>query len=401
MEEITIIGAGASGLMAMAKILENAPQKKITIIERSDKIASKILLTGGGRCNITNAEDDIKKLLKNYPRSQNFLKFALYDFSPKKVMEWFEERGIPLKTEENKRVFPVSNKASSVKELFEKIIKDHDVNLLLNSKPKSVKKQKDHFEIQLNNEKIIKTKKLLITTGGSFNPNPLNLAFGYQTAKNFKHKIIELKAGLTAFLSDETNDLAGLTLKNTNLTLKTKQNYKFKGDLLFTHKGISGPGIFALSSLSADENISKNNPAIIEIDLVPDKNEEELRKKIKEKAENSKSLFSNILSIFINKKIAKIIFPLDKKANEISKKELNQTIEKIKKFKIQISGRVNGEEIVTIGGIDTSEINEKTMESKLCPNLFFAGEILNIDGFTGGFNLQSAWATGKVAGQNI
>jgi len=401
MEEITIIGAGASGLMAMAKILENAPQKKITIIERSDKIASKILLTGGGRCNITNAEDDIKKLLKNYPRSQNFLKFALYDFSPKKVMEWFEERGIPLKTEENKRVFPISNKASSVKELFEKIIKDHDVNLLLNSKPKSVKKQKDHFEIQLNNEKIIKTKKLLITTGGSFNPNPLNLAFGYQTAKNFKHKIIELKAGLTAFLSDETNDLAGLTLKNTNLTLKTKQNYKFKGDLLFTHKGISGPGIFALSSLSADENISKNNPAIIEIDLVPDKNEEELRKKIKEKAENSKSLFSNILSIFINKKIAKIIFPLDKKANEISKKELNQTIEKIKKFKIQISGRVNGEEIVTIGGIDTSEINEKTMESKLCPNLFFAGEILNIDGFTGGFNLQSAWATGKVAGQNI
>ncbi len=401
MEEITIIGAGASGLMAMAKILENAPQKKITIIERNDKIASKILLTGGGRCNITNAEDDIKKLLKNYPRSQNFLKFALYDFSPKKVMEWFEERGIPLKTEENKRVFPVSNKASSVKELFEKIIKDHDVNLLLNSKPKSVKKQKDHFEIQLNNEKIIKTKKLLITTGGSFNPNPLNLAFGYQTAKNFKHKIIELKAGLTAFLSDETNDLAGLTLKNTNLTLKTKQNYKFKGDLLFTHKGISGPGIFALSSLSADENISKNNPAIIEIDLVPDKNEEELRKKIKEKAENSKSLFSNILSIFINKKIAKIIFPLDKKANEISKKELNQTIEKIKKFKIQISGRVNGEEIVTIGGIDTSEINEKTMESKLCPNLFFAGEILNIDGFTGGFNLQSAWATGKVAGQNI
>lgn len=402
MEEITIIGAGASGLMAMTTILEKNSNRKITIIERNEKIAKKILLTGGGRCNLTNAEENIKKLLENYPRSKKFLKFALHEFSPEKTMEWFESKGIKLKIEDRKRVFPDSNKASTISDFFAEIIKTHNINLLLNTNVLEIKKFSDHFEIFTEKNSLpIKTKKLLITTGGIPHKIKGKLSFGYETAKKLGHKIIELKPGLTAFLSDETKDFAGISIKNTKIMLPHTQTYEFKGDILFTHKGLSGPGIFAISSLSAYDDISKEKPATIKIDLRPDKNIEELREEIKTKSKNSKSLFTNILSEYINKKIAKSIYQSEKKANEVSKKEINKIIEKIKNFEIIINGRVSGEEIVTIGGIDTKDINEKTMESKICPNLFFAGEILNIDGFTGGFNLQSAWSTGKIAGKHI
>lgn len=400
--KIAIIGAGAAGLMASATILEENPNTDLTLIEKYNEIGKKVLITGGGRCNLTNAEDDLKTLIQNYPRSQNFLKFALYEFPPKKVMEWFEENDLKLKIEENKRVFPLSNKSADLINTFNNKIKN--AKILLNSNVEKVYSKNNKFFIEIKtNEKteLIQVDKLLITSGGQYDVKRQKSSIGYETAKSFGHKISELKASLGAFIIKNTENLAGIAFKNIKIQLKTTETYTKTGDFLFTHKGVSGPAIFALSSLSAFDEISEEKPATLKLDLLPLINTEKLKSEIIEKSKNSKSSFQNLIAEYIPKKLAKQIYTQEKKCCEISQKELNQTVESLKNFNLKVTGRVNGEEFVTAGGIDTNEIDKKTMESKICKNLYFAGEVLNIDGFTGGYNLQAAWATGRIAGKNI
>ncbi|MDX9971255.1 MAG: NAD(P)/FAD-dependent oxidoreductase [Candidatus Gracilibacteria bacterium] len=399
---ILIIGAGASGLMASAQILEKDPKALITIIEKYDQIGKKILITGGGRCNLTNNEKDIKELLKNYPRSKNFLKYALYEFPPEKVMTWFESHGVPLKTEANGRVFPVSNKAKDILQVFEKILANTKISL--NSHVQNIERHKEKFLVEtFDGEKTtqISTKKLIISCGGKYDVKRQIEEIGYKTAKKFGHAVIEPRGSLYSLISEQTKNFAGISFKDKHLTLKTQNTYEKTGDFLFTHKGVSGPAVFALSAMSAFDEISNEKPATLKIDFFPDKKFEELQKEILQKCKDNKAEFTSILAEYLPKSLAKKLSPSHKKALETGKKEINRSTEILKNLKLPITDRLTGEEFVTAGGIDTKEIDPKTMESKLVKNLYFTGEVLNIDGFTGGFNLEAAWATGYIAGKSI
>ncbi len=400
--EILIVGAGASGLMAAAQILEKNPNADLTIIEKYDQIGKKTLITGGGRCNLTNNEKDIKTLLNNYPRSKNFLKYALYEFSPEKVMDWFEHHGVALKTEENGRVFPVSNKSKDIVSVFEKLLQN--TKILFNTQVFNIEKHESNFIVETFDGKTttqILAKKIIISCGGKYDVKRQIEEIGYKTAKKFGHTIIETVGSLHSLVCADTKDFAGISFKAKRLTLKTTNTHEITGDFIFTHKGISGPGVFALSAMAAFDEISKEKSATLKIDFCPEIKFEDLKNEITGKCKNEKSEFTNILAQYLPKSLAKKLSPSHKKAHETGKKEINRTIEILKNFQLEITERLSGEEFVTAGGIDTKEINEKTMESKLIRNLYFTGEVLNVDGFTGGYNLQAAWATGYLAGKTL
>jgi hypothetical protein len=411
--KIGIVGGGASGMMAAAAAAEKAAifsdKIEIYLIERNPFLGCKVLLSGGGRCNLTTGIDDIKTLMKKYPRGSNFLKTAMYEFPPNKTREWFTSHGLPLKTEEDMRVFPVSNKARDVINLFEKIFTENNVKILFNHEVIKISKKDNEFLIEFaNNHPSLTVNKLILTTGGrplSGIENPIN---GYSFAKDLGHKITKLTPSLTAFKIKEewSKALSGLSFKDTKLRIKASRTYEYSGPFLFTHKGVSGPAIFAISSLSAFENFTEESPAKLLIDFVPNKTYEELNKLILENIQKSpkKSVFY-FMSDFLPKSLAKTISEIlqidNKPFSFLSKKDINHITEALKNTTLTITGRETGGEFVTAGGVDLIGVNKKTMESKICSGLYFAGEILDIDGFTGGFNLQFAWATGKLAGENL
>lgn len=395
-KQVAIIGAGASGLMALATLLEGSKNIKISLIEKNKSIGNKILLTGGGRCNLTTGIFDVKEVLKKYPRGSNFIKYAMHQFSPKYFFDWFEKKGVKLKVESDLRVFPVSNKSADVVSIFEKKISSPNVVKIFSESITDIRKNKDKFLISFKDNKDIEVDKLLLSTGSS--PD------GYKFAKNLGHTITKLSPSLYGFSVKESfiKDLAGVSFKNVKIKLISSKEYNYRGPFLFTHKGVSGPCVLALSSLSAHEDI-KN--ALLYIDFFPEKNYEILSTEFQKLISlNIKKDFSTVLSKFIPKSLAEIflnILSINKKCCEMSKKDINKTIELLKNFKLSLIGKIKGEEFVMAGGVSLNEIDSKTMESKICPGLYFAGEILDVDGFTGGFNLQAAWATGRVAGENL
>ncbi|OGJ52167.1 hypothetical protein A2335_01030 [Candidatus Peregrinibacteria bacterium RIFOXYB2_FULL_32_7] len=403
---IVIIGAGAAGLMTASVICEHNPKTEIFLIEKNDQVGKKILLTGGGRCNLTTGLTDIDEILKKYPRGSRFLSYAMHEFPPKKICEFFENHGLPLKIEKDLRVFPKSEKAQDVINVFQKILYSPNVKILLETKVLQVIKKREKFEICLDdNEKIIADKIVLTCGGESLNSN-IN---GYDIAKSFGHSIKQLRPSLTSFIVKEKfiKNLAGIAFETVSLTIKAKRDFTFSGSILFTHQGLSGPAIFAISALVAYEEFCLKNPLILLIDLRPEISFEALLEFFKQKSiSDDKKKFVNILSALLPKNLAMILgdnlkINLEKKFNEISKKELNQIVENIKNFKLTLIGRNLESQMVTAGGVNLREIDKQTMQSKICSDLYFAGEILDIDGFTGGFNLQAAWATGMTVGRSI
>ncbi len=396
-KQVAIIGAGAAGLMAGATILEKNKNTKIYLIEKNKSIGNKVLLTGGGRCNLTTGIFDVKEILKKYPRGSNFIKYAMHQFSPKYFFDWFEKNGLKLKIESDLRVFPVSNKSTDVVNVFEKKISSPNVVKIFSGSITDIKKNKNKFSIHFKDNKKIDVDNILLSTGSSVD--------GYKFAKNFGHTVTKLSPSLSGFSTEEdaVKQISGIAFKDVKIKLNTEKNeFIYRGPFLFTHKGISGPCIFALSALSAHEDIKRS---LLFIDFFPDKNYEILHSEFQKLiSSNIKKDFSFVLSKFIPKSFAEIflsILSINKKCFELSKKDINKTIELLKNFKLSINGKIRGDEFVTAGGINLSEIDSKTMESKICPGLYFAGEILDVDGFTGGFNLQAAWATGRVAGENM
>ncbi|MDP2642980.1 MAG: NAD(P)/FAD-dependent oxidoreductase [Candidatus Peregrinibacteria bacterium] len=406
--KIGIIGAGAAGMMAAATIAENSQgNADVFLIEKNDGIGKKVEITGGGRCNVTTGLRDIKEVLKKYPRGSNFLKFAMHNFSPEDVFKWVSAHGVPLKTEEDMRVFPKSNNGKDITKLFNNIFEEKKVNVLLKHNVAEVGIRNEKFYTKLLDGQNIVFDFLLLTTGGNAYSHTGSTGDGYNFAKAFGHKITQLSPSLHAFTFAEkyVKDLAGISFTNANLKIKGEKTYEFNGPFLFTHKGITGPGVFALSAMAAHEKFNDGKTFFF-IDFFPDKKYEDVFEGINHDVlENPKKEFINVFKNFVPKALAEMMCALaevgKKKCSEISKKDLNKLTELLKNMKFNISGKTPSEEFVTAGGIDLRDINSKTMESKICPNLYFAGEILDIDGFTGGFNLQSAWSTGKLAGESI
>jgi hypothetical protein len=446
---IAIIGGGAAGMMAAATVAEQSPEAKVVLIERNSILGQKVRMTGGGRCNVTTGRTDMDDILRRYPRGKNFLKHAMYSFPPWKVMEWFEAHGVPLKTEEDLRVFPVSDKSDDIVGAFEKVFEKSNTKIVFGATVEKVEKVDGKFVLQLSDRqsifelsgqsfnqanhgsdslssgglRMIVADRLLIAVGGQ-----VGVSGGYGLASSLGHTITPLAPSLNSFVAQEpwVKDLAGVSFKSAHFRLSgfpllpgegrlraanasrvDGVRFEFTGPFVFTHRGVTGPAVFALSSLAAYEKLSVETPARLLIDLLPETPEAALAQQIQQGiAAHPKKTFENLLSQFVPKSVAAAIvrsigIPPERIAVEVAKKDLHKTVAWIKGVPLTLVGRTAGEEFVTAGGVSLKEVDSKTMESKLCPGLFLAGEVLDVDAFTGGFNLQAAWATGRLAGQSM
>lgn len=400
MTRIAVIGGGAAGMIAAATLSEK--DTKVFLLEKNQELGKKVKISGGGRCNVTTGVQDLKQVLKAYPRGANFFRTALYDFPPTKVFSWFEDQGVQMKIEKDLRVFPVSDDGNDVVGVFEKIFSERNVLIEFGADVQMIEKRQGQFLIRMQRDEL-KVDKVILATGGQAYRHTGSEGDGYKLAEGLGHSVTALGPSLNSFLieDDWVKSLSGVSFKDLRLRMAGKE---FRGPIIFTHRGISGPAVFALSSLCAFEKIKKDSPLELSLDFCPNENYDSVKGQI-EAASNKQSLAKAMSKFttksFVSKYSDAFSLNLNKKGPEISKKELNKVVEILKNTKITVVGRLPGDEFVTAGGIDLKEINSKTMESKICPGLYFAGEILNIDGFTGGYNLQVAWATGRLAGKSV
>ena len=408
--KIAIIGGGAAGMMCAATLAEkDAANSEIFLIEKNSILGSKVIISGGGRCNVTTGIQNVEEVLSKYPRGKNLLKFAMHNFSPKAVYDWFEKHGVLLKTEADLRVFPRSNDGGEVVKAFEKVFEKNRVKVLFKTKVDKVEKIGKKFVLTFIGGEILEVDKLIITTGGQAYKKTGSTGDGYSFAEDLGNTITPLAPSLNAFILKENwvKGLAGVSFKKAGLKLIGEKISKFEGAFLFTHNGITGPAVFALSAMAAFDLSDLKKEVKMFIDFLPEFNYEEMSEKIKKALqENPKKTFVNTLDFFVPKSLAVVICDeLKIKAGkinaEIGKAEINKAVEWLKNASIRVVGRSAGEEFVTAGGISSKEINPKTLESRICPGLYFAGEILDVDGFTGGFNLQAAWCTGRLAGESL
>lgn len=406
--KVAIIGGGAAGMMAAAAAAQK-PDTEIFLIEKNTILGRKVIISGGGRCNVTTGVKDLQKVLENYPRGNKFLISAMTNFPPEKVCAWFESHGVPLKTEKDLRVFPRSDNGHDIVKVFEKILNHANTKILLKQDVQKITHQNNEFTIEFKNAKNLTVDKVIITTGGQAYRFTGSTGDGYSFAEGLGHTVTKLAPSLNSFITQESwpKNIVGVSLQKALIRADRDKKYKFTGPFLFTHKGISGPTVFALSSLVAFEQYTSDNPLQIYLDLVPDLAFANFAAAIhKEIQENPKRTIQNTVHKFlpkslINELLGQLQIPKEKRNCELSKKDTNKLITLIKNLPLKVIDYRGGDEFVTAGGVNLKEVDSKTMQSKICPGLYFAGEILDIDGFTGGFNLQASWATGKMAGESI
>lgn len=434
--KIGIIGGGAAGMMAAATIKELQPDLDVVIFEKNAYLGAKVIISGGGRCNVTtgmttngtsplsNNRHDIEKLLENYPRGGKFLMSAFFRCPPATIIEWFESHGVPLKTEEDFRVFPQSNDGHDIVGALESVLKETGTEIHLNTtithieklatpSPENTDTTHPSFRLHARTGHY-DVNALILTTGGNAYRHTGSTGDGYAFAKTFNHTITDLAPSLSSYITIEKwpAKVSGVSFEKAELTLKTPTNtYTRTGAFLFTHKGVSGPAVFALSGMAAYDTPSNGNPLHLTINFFPDESSHDFGQRFQKLANDhgAKTLF-NFLDIFLPKSLCDVFIellstngPIDPtlKASHIDKNLKTHILTLLQALPLTIINRTPGDEFVTAGGVPTTEVNTNTMESKLQPNLYFAGELLNIDGFTGGFNLQASWATGRLAGESI
>lgn len=412
MRNTVIIGGGPAGLMAAISSAKN--EDKVTIIEKMNSCGKKLLITGKGRCNITN-NAQMDKFMENTPTNPKFLYGVFNNFTNKDIIELLESEGVKTKVERGERVFPVSDRAQDVLEALLHILKKENVQILTNTTAKRIitDDEKNVLGVELDDGKEIKADKIILATGGKSYPVTGSIGDGYRIAKDLGHTITKIEPSLVPLIShDEVcKKLQGLSLRNVAIQLQIcdKVVYKDFGEMLFTHFGVSGPIVLSASSYLVKtkniEQILKEDKVELEIDLKPALSEEKLDARILRDFEEQKNKqFKNSLDKLLPQKLIPLIIEKtnineSKKINEITKQERQKLVNELKHFKISINGtRPIEEAIVTSGGINIKEINPKTMESKLINGLYFAGEIIDVDCLTGGYNLQVAWSTGYTAG---
>ena len=408
MSKVLIIGGGAAGMMAAIAAAYNG--NEVHVFEKNEKNGKKLFITGKGRCNITNASD-IENHFANIMRNSKFLYSAYHCLDSYGVCTMIESAGVETKIERGNRVFPLSDKSSDVIYALNKMMRDIGVNIHLKSEIVSVSKENENIILKEKNGKKHIGDACIIATGGISYPVTGSTGDGYKFAEKIGHTITERYPSLVPFNIKEEfcKELQGLSLKNVELKIQDetgKQYYSEMGEMLFTHFGISGPLVLSASGHISDK--LKEHQFIAKIDLKPALSNEALDKRIlKDFEENINRNFNNSLDKLLPKKLIPVIVELSginqyKKVHEITKEERENLVKLIKELKMSISGaRGFNEAIITKGGVSVKDINPKTMESKIVPGIYFAGEVLDIDALTGGYNLQVAWSTGYLAGSSI
>lgn len=404
--KVIVIGGGAAGMMAAYHA--GSTGNEVVIFEKNEKLGKKIYITGKGRCNVTNASD-IDVIFKNINRNSKFLYSALYSFDNNRLYSFIEENGCPLKVERGNRVFPVSDHASDIIKALTTAIKKAGVKVNLNTEVASIIEEDGvAVGVTLKTGEKVYADRIIVATGGVSYPTTGSTGDGYRFAEKAGHNVIKPRPSLIPIVIGETwvPKLQGLSLKNVELSLISngKCVYKDLGEMLFTHFGISGPLVLSASSYYDLENEKGKNVEIL-LDLKPGLTEEMLDKRIlKDFEEGMNKNFKNALDELLPKTLIPIIVELSgidpyKKVNTVSREERQKLVKLLKELRMTPVGTSRIEEaIITRGGVDVKEVNSSTMESKLMKNLFFAGEVLDIDAMTGGYNLQLAWSTGYLAG---
>ena len=406
--KVIVIGGGAAGFFGAIACAEANPKLQVTLLEAGRKPLAKVRISGGGRCNVTHHCFEPARLVENYPRGGKALRGAFTRFQPQDTVQWYRSRGVKLKTEADGRMFPITDSSETIINCLMQAADKAGVDLRTGVGVKSVKqfiddRDESYFQVELKNGRIIECDRLLIATGS----NPL----GYRWAKNLGHKIESSVPSLFTFniRDPRLKKLAGVSVSHALVKLGSGKNkLEQTGALLITHWGVSGPAILKLSAWGARFLYDLKYDSNLEINWLPESNLESLKQVLVEfKQTNPKKKIANYCPVKLPKRLWQSLVNYveikpEKVWSEISKKELNKLVTEIVRGQYEIKGKgVFKDEFVTCGGVSLKEVNFKTMESKKCPGLYFAGEILDIDGVTGGFNFQSAWTTSWLAGKAI
>ncbi len=422
--KVLVVGGGAAGMMAAAAAAEGGAA--VCLVEKNEKLGKKLFITGKGRCNVTNAAD-VETLLANVCTNRKFLYSAFYDFDNRALMRWLEEAGCPLKVERGERVFPVSDHSSDVIAALQRELKRRDVKILLNREVESLllrEPERDGKEAALSRREIAGVRfpdgssmaagRVVVCTGGCSYPATGSTGDGYRFARESGHTVTQRSPSLVPLLAREEwcGRLAGLSLRNVRVVLEEddREVYSGLGEMLFTHSGVSGPLILSASScLGRGKKRSEGDgaaKAALYIDLKPGLDAQQLdRRLVREFEANRHRQFKNALGELLPAKLIPVMVELsgirpDKRGDEITREERKTFGELLKRLPLTVTGTGGfGEAVITRGGVSVREVNPSTMESKIVKGLYFAGEVLDLDALTGGFNLQIAWSTGHLAGK--
>ncbi|WP_195953258.1 NAD(P)/FAD-dependent oxidoreductase [Clostridium saudiense] len=404
MAKVIVIGAGPAGIMAA---IHASKKHNVILLDGNDRIGKKLFITGKGRCNVTNAKD-ISEFFDYIPGNPHFLYSALYSYTNEDTINFFENAGIKLKTERGGRIFPMSDKSSDIIKGLSIGLKEANVQVKLNSKVTNIIYNNDKITgVEINNTTKLNGDHFILATGGASYPLTGSRGEGQKFAKSLGHTIVDLKPSLVPIELNEPwlKELMGLSLKNISLSIlkNNKVVYKNQGEMMFTNYGMSGPLV-----LSGSRYVKNDGNYEVSLDLKPALNESELDKRLQKdflKYQNKE--FKNSLDDLLPQKMIPLIIklsniPENKKVNVITKEERKNLVYLLKNLKAKIKGlRPIEEAIVTAGGVNTLEIDPSTMKSKIISNLSFAGEVIDVDAFTGGYNVQIALSTGYIAGSSI
>ncbi len=401
--DLAIIGAGAAGVFTAIIAKEQNPRLSIALFEAGDQALSKVRISGGGRCNVTHHEFNPSLMAKGYPRGKKELRALFNTFQPKNMIEWLNKNGVKTITEEDGRMFPASQSSQTIIDLFLSRLSSYKVPLHLNTPIKSVFLSHDVYVIHPKDKKPLLAKNVLIATGGS--------PAGFKLAKNCGHTIIPPVPSLFTFKINDPRlqDLPGISFPNAEISLKVNQKkYVETGPVLITHWGLSGPALIKLSAWAARDLAQTSYQAELRLNLFPGKNEEAIRKSLSEQSllqpqkNVGNGIPEGIPKRFWLQLLSLLAIPQTKLLSQLSKKNINQLSAQLCSEPYSVTGRgIFKQEFVTAGGVSLKEVHLKKMESKKSPHLFFAGEVLDMDGITGGFNFQSAWTTGYIVAHSI
>ena len=399
---VVVAGGGAAGFFGAIACARQNPGRKVLLLEKTRQLLSKVRISGGGRCNVTHACFDPALLVKHYPRGGQELRGPFSRFQPKDTIEWFESRGVKLKAEEDGRMFPLTDQSETIINCLLQEAKSSGVEILLEHGIQTIQRQETGgCQLELSNGQILACESLLMATGSAPKIYPMLQALG--------HRIVPLVPSLFTFNIPTSPflDLAGVAVPQATVKLPSF-GLDQTGPLLLTHWGISGPAVLKLSAWAARELHGADYRSTVIINWLPFFKEEELRKLLlRTKQDNPGRQISTESPVELPKQLWKRVLknagiPEELRWADLSNKQLESMISHLRATTLAIDGKTTyKQEFVTCGGVALDEVNFKTMESRLCPGLYFAGEILNIDGVTGGFNFQNAWTTGWIAGHSI
>ena len=410
--KVIVIGGGPAGIMAAITAAENG--NKVTLLEKMERLGRKLLITGKGRCNITSSLP-INEFIENTPGNGQFLYSSFKNYTNRDIIEFLNKEGLKVKEERGNRIFPVTDKSLDVLECFKNKLKNLNVDIRYNTKVTEIIPKENKLQVKTE-KNTFEAEKVILATGGKSYPLTGSTGDGYKLAEKLGHTITKIRPSLVpleCYNRNTCKKLQGLSLRNIKIELKNIENnkiiYEDFGEMLFTHFGVSGPVILSSSAhlvrYKNIEELLKNKKISLKIDFKPALSEEKLDERIlRDFAELKNKQFKNSLDKLLPQKLIPIIIEEskinpEKKVNEITKKERKNLVKLLKDYELSISDfRPIEEAIITSGGINIKEINPKTMESKLVKGLYFAGEIIDVDSYTGGFNLQIAYSTGYTAG---